>query len=119
LTTSRARVAMIVVGLLLALAAAGWSGQRWEPSSVAATRRPSKVVVFGITHLGWDDLDPGAMPNLDHLRATGALGALTVRSLSARPGVTGGYATVGAGTKVVADDPAGAAYDAPTPPQAR
>jgi hypothetical protein len=113
LTTVRARVALVVTAFVLASGVAVWSGGNAEPSSVAATRGASKVVLFGIPHVGLDDLASGRLPNLDRLVAGGgALAATSVRTQSGRPTTTEGYATLGAGTRVRADDQGGYAFDA-------
>ena len=115
LTTARGRVALILAGLLVAMAAATWSAGRAAPARVAlpaatAPTAPSagahagKVVLVGLPGLGWGDVGTGAMPNLDRLVAEGAAGAMNVRTLSSRPSVGEGYATLGAGSRVRAGD---------------
>lgn len=104
LTTSRSRLVLIVLALLLALAASAWSGSQWEPASVAPTRQAEKVLIFGVPGLAWTDLDTGAMPNLDRLSNEGALAAMSVRTRSRLPSVTEGYATIGAGSRISAGD---------------
>ncbi|HTJ74952.1 MAG TPA: glycosyltransferase [Acidimicrobiales bacterium] len=100
LTSRRARAGLIVVALLLAMAAAGWSGAAAPPASVAATGEADKVLLVGVPGLAWDDLGSGTLPNLDALVAGGAVGAMNVRTSSARPSVGEGYATLGAGSRV-------------------
>lgn len=113
LTTARARLALMLAVFVVASGLAVWSGGNAEPSSVAATRRASKVVIFGIPHLGLDDVAEHRLPNLDRLLAEGgAIAATSVRTQSGRPTTTEGYATLGAGTRVRAGDHGGYAFDA-------
>jgi len=117
LTSSAFRITLIVALAVLALGLALWSGNRWEPTSVAPTSRADKVVVFGMPHLAWNDIGHGELPNLDRLERTGAVAAMSVRTVSHNPSLAEGYATLGAGTRVSADGAAGASYDASTPLQ--
>ncbi len=89
-----------------------FGGGRAEPPSQALGVRAEKVVVFGIPRLSWDDVGTGRMPVLDRLIDQGAVAATSVRTLSSRPNTTEGYATLGAGTRVAADDLGGLAFDA-------
>jgi hypothetical protein len=114
LTSAAFRTAAIVVVTVLALGAALWSGSRWEPSSLAAASRADKVVVFGMPHLGWDDVGHGRLPNLDSMMRTGAVAAMSVRTVSHDPAVAEGYATLGAGTRVSVNGGGGEAYDSST-----
>ena len=113
LTSSRARVGLIGAALVVAVVLALWSGSRWEPDSVAAGPVvPGKVLLIGIPGLGFDDLGSGATPNLDRMVATGALGAMSVRTLSLHPRPSPeGYATLGAGSQVRAGAAAGDAVN--------
>lgn len=112
-TGQRMGAILVVFGVLMA--AMIWSGSRWEPSSVAPTKRPSKVVLFGAPKLGWEDIGSGAMPHLDALLERGAVAATSVRTIAGRPSTTEGYATVGAGTRVRAAADAAAAFDIDSP----
>ncbi len=105
LTSARARMAVVVGALVVALLAMLWSGSRWEADTVAAATTASRVLVVGIPGLGWDDVGNGTMPNLDRLVDKGALGAMSVRTGSAHPSVAEGYATLGAGARVRTADP--------------
>ena len=111
LSSAAARMAIIAAALVVGLAAALWSGSRSQPSSVAASRPASKVLLVGIPGLGFDDLGTGAMPVLDGLVDQGALAAMTVRTRSPDPAVTEGYATLGAGSRVTASNRHGVAAD--------
>lgn len=115
LTSARHRVAAILIGFAVLLGSMVWSGSRWEPSSVAPSATPSKVVIFGAPKLGWEDIGTGSMPNLDRLLAGGAVAATSVRTIAGRPSSTEGYATIGAGTRVRAGDDGGAAFDVDAP----
>ena len=112
LTSARQRVVATVVLFALLAGTALWSGGRQEPASVAASAAASKVVVFGIPKLGWDDIGTGALPNLDRLVRDGAVAATSVRTLAGRPTTAEGYASLGAGARVRADGMAGYAFDA-------
>ena len=114
LTSATTRLALIALALVLALGAALWSGTRWEPSSVAATSGARRVVIFGVPHLGWPDVRDGRMPNLERLARVGAVATMSVRTLSPHPSVTEGYATLGAGSRVKADDLGGVAEAVPS-----
>jgi hypothetical protein len=102
LVSTRARTAVVVAGLLLALLAASWSGSRAAPGSVAPRATADKVLLVGLPGLAWDDIGSGAMPNLDRLAAEGAVGAMNVRTRSDVPAVGEGYASLGAGSRVQA-----------------
>ena len=113
LTSPALRTALIVGAFLLASVAALVAGSGAEPESrPAATATASKVVVFGMPRLSWDDVGAGRLPTLDRLIDEGASAATSVRTLSPRPNVTEGYATLGAGTRVAAEDVGGFAFDA-------
>lgn len=115
LTSKGQRVGGILLAVTVVSAAMLWSGGRWEAASAASTDQASDVVVFGVPKLGWDDVGTGTMPNLDRLMAEGAVAATTVRTLGVRPSTAEGYATLGAGARVRADDFAGYAFEAAAP----
>jgi hypothetical protein len=108
-------MAIIVAVTLVALGVAFWSGSRWEPSSVPAKSQADKVVVFGMPNLAWSDVGHGRLPNLDGLVHTGAVAAMSVRTVSHDPAIAEGYATLGAGTRVETPGVGGAAYNAAAP----
>jgi hypothetical protein len=115
LTTPRQRIAIIVAISVLLGAWMLWSGDRWIPEAKPLADRPSKVVLFGMSHLSFDDLGSGDVPNLDRLRSGGAVAAMSVRTQSGRPTTVEGYATLGAGTRVRARADAADAFDASSP----
>lgn len=100
LTGERARLSMIALLTLSVLVWSLWSGGRFEPSSSQLPAKPSKVLLFGMPRLGFDDLAKGNTPVLDGLVARGALAAMSVRTMSGRPSTVEGYATLNAGTRV-------------------
>jgi len=110
-TSSTLRLGLILLAFLVASTLVLVSGSRAEPPSVTATRGAEKVVVFGMPRLTWDDVGTGRLPTLDRLIEEGAISATSVRTLSGRPNITEGYATLGAGTRVAADDVGGLALD--------
>ncbi|HUQ62871.1 MAG TPA: lipid II flippase MurJ [Acidimicrobiales bacterium] len=107
LTSSGFRLGALVTAFVVTVGAVGWTGNRWEPSSVAGRPGTAKVVLVGIPGLSLGDLSSGQTPNLDALVNDGALAAMSVRTLSRRPSEVEGYATLGAGGRVKA--PAGGA----------
>ena len=109
LTTSRGRMAAVVLLALLVMVTASWSGSRSAPASVAPTARAAKVLLVGLPGLRWDDVGTGAMPTLDRLAAGGAVGAMNVRTRSDVPTASEGYASLGAGSRVQAGPAADAA----------
>ena len=111
LTTARTRMALLAAALVVALVAATWSGSRAEPDSVDAAGPSRRVLVVGVQGLTFDDLAAGSVPNVSRLAGEGALGALSVRTLSARPSAAEGWATLGAGSRVRAGPPANDAVD--------
>ena len=63
----------------------------------------------------WDTLGIEAMPNINAIIADGAVAATTVRTLANHPSTVEGYATLGAGTRVRADERAADAVDTTGP----
>lgn len=112
LTSVRLRLALMAGLFLTASLGSLWSGARAEPSSLPAVQGAAKVVLFGMPRLSWDDVGTGRAPNLDRLVQEGASAATSVRTRSSRPSTVEGYATLGAGTRVTAEDLAGFAFDA-------
>lgn len=110
LTTPRHRLALVVLVTVVALVWALWSGSRWEPASEALATRPDKVVVFGMPHLGLDDIERGRTPQLDALIDDGALAAMSVRTFEGRPSTVEGYASLGAGARLRSHADGGVAY---------
>lgn len=113
LTSQRLRMAIIAITSVVFMVWMLWSGGRWEPSSNALSTKPSKVIIFGVPRLSFEDLQQGNTPNIDGLLNRGAVAAMSVRTMSGRPSTTEGYASLNAGTRVRADAIAGAsAYQA-------
>ncbi|HEX2849294.1 MAG TPA: glycosyltransferase [Acidimicrobiales bacterium] len=108
LTSRRTRLAIIAGALVVAAVASLWSAPRAVPSSVPASGRAAKVVVFGIPRLGWDDIGTGRLPNLDAAVRAGAVAVTSVRTASGTPTTTEGYASLGAGVRVKAERPSAA-----------
>ncbi|MBV8161568.1 MAG: hypothetical protein JO265_11655 [Acidimicrobiia bacterium] len=96
----RTRIAAAVALVLVLVGASMWSGARARPRDAAPSRRAAKVVVFGFPGLAWADLTHGQLPNLQALARRGAVGAMTVRTVSAAPSPAEGYASLGAGARV-------------------
>lgn len=113
LTSSAQRMAAIALLFVVLAGVAVWQGSRWEPSSVPPTKRPSKVLLYGVPRLALTDLGSGATPTLDRMRSEGAVAALFVRTLSRLPSASEGYATLGAGTRVAVESPAGYVTERP------
>jgi hypothetical protein len=116
LTSSRTRIGILGLALLIALGAMAWSGSAWEPSNVplgtTATAPRQKVVVFGMDHVGFEDFGRGNTPNLDRLAAEGAVASTSIRTLSRRSSTGEGFASLGASARISADDRSVLAYDA-------
>ena len=114
LTNPATRLVLAGLALALVLGAVLWSGGRWEAESVALAERPSRVLLFGMPGLRWEDVGTGRLPNLDRLLrgGNGAVAAMTVRTLSKEPSPVEAYATLGAGARVragqVAEEASGA-----------
>jgi hypothetical protein len=112
LTTGRTRMALLVAALVVALVATTWSGGRATPDGVTAAGAARRVLVVGVQGLTFDDLRAGSAPRVSRLAGQGAIGALSVRTLSAKPSAAEGWATLGAGSRVRAEAPASDAVDA-------
>jgi hypothetical protein len=106
-------VAIVAAFALVAGVALAW-GDRWLATGAPAPRA-ERVVLFGMPHLGLDDLGSGLTPNLDRMVAEGALAAMSVRTLSGRPATVEGYASLNAGTRVRAPLTSAEAYPAAAP----
>lgn len=101
--SSHKRIALVAGAWLLLAATALALAGRWESSGAPVARHDSKVLIFGIPHLGFRDLGPRTTPNLWRLITTdGAIAATSVRSKHTRPGTLEGYAALGAGSRVAA-----------------
>ncbi|MBV9254774.1 MAG: glycosyltransferase [Actinobacteria bacterium] len=119
LTSSRARITLLVVGLVASLGAMAWTGTTWEPKSVPLQSAGShsgrqKVVLFGMDHVGFEDFGRGNTPNLDRIAAEGAVASTSIRTLSRKSSTGEGFASLGASARIAADDRSVLAYDANT-----
>jgi hypothetical protein len=99
-------MAAVAVVAAVVVVASLWSGVRAQPTDRPAPA-VSKVVVFGFAGLSWDDLRHGPVPNVRALVGRGAVGAMTVRTVSRQPSVAEGYATLGAAARVKGPSAAG------------
>ncbi len=99
-TSARQRMtATLLVGALVVVTMVGLSSWK-QPTPVAQSETPNKVLIFGIPRLGIDDLAAGRMPNLSRLARTGAVSVNSTRTRSSQPSPVETYATIGAGTRV-------------------
>jgi hypothetical protein len=112
LTSARQRVGAVVLLFVVLAGASLFESSRSFPSSEAGPGGVRQVVLVGIPKLAWTDLDPQTMPVLHRLVRTGAVAATSVRTLSGQPTTVEGYATLGAGARVKADEQSVAAFDA-------
>lgn len=104
-TTARQRIALIVAAAVLLTTAAFVTARRAVPPSVAPSTQPARVVVFGWPGLSWADIGTGRHPTLDRLQREGAVAAMSVRTASKKPSALEAYATLGAGSRVMAQPP--------------
>jgi hypothetical protein len=114
LTKPAMRVLVIALVTALILGVMLWSGQRWQPTSIPLASTPKKVVVFGMGPITFADIGHGATPTFDSLAAGGALAAVSVRTATRHPTTTGGYLSLGAGSRLQAPVDSGVAYDSST-----
>jgi hypothetical protein len=114
-TTHRTRVVLSVGLAVVVLAAMLGTAQLVKLTGIPPTEHAQKVVVFGIPHLGLDDLSSGDVPTLDRLVDRGALAAASVRTYSTRPSTVEAYATLSAGTRVRSSGASADAFGLSTP----
>jgi glycosyltransferase involved in cell wall biosynthesis len=114
-TTPRQRMGLMIVSAVLFTALAIVTSGRWEPTSAVGATKASRVVIVGVPRLSLDDLGSGNVPEIDRLVSVGALGATSVRTLGGRPSTVEGYATLGAGARVRANDAGADAFAADAP----
>lgn len=114
LTSRPARVGLMVVTFVAAVLLAHLAARGSEPASSALLEaRSAPVLIVGMPGVRFDDLRD--MPNLSRLARAGAIGAMTVRTRTGYPTSVEGYATLGAGSRVDAEAPAGHAFNAGEP----
>ena len=116
LTTRAFRVGTMVVAFVAAVVLAHLAARSSEPGSrpllePRSSRAP--VLIVGMPGVRFSDLRE--MPNLSALAREGAVGAMTVRTRTGFPSSVEGYATLGAGSRVDAEAPAGQAFNAGEP----
>jgi len=104
LTTARQRVTAIVAAAAVIAVAGFWSATQWEAPNrpIVAPGAVNHVVLFALPALSWDDIEHGRAPNFVALSKRGALGGMTVRTISKEPSPLEAYASLGAGTRVKA-----------------
>ena len=100
LTSSRLRVGAVVATTALLCLIAPLLGAAQVPQTTPLGARPSRVLVFGMQPLSFDDLDRGITPNLTRLIDEGALGALSARTVTRTPTEGEGYLSMGAGARL-------------------
>ncbi|MCU1461543.1 MAG: hypothetical protein JWO37_1618 [Acidimicrobiales bacterium] len=105
-TTEGQRISAIVAAAVLIAMAGFWTSAHWEAPSrpLVAAGAVTRVVLLGLPGLSWDDIDRGRVPNFVALSERGALGAMTVRTISTNASPLEAYASLGAGTRVKATD---------------
>ncbi|MGY6499675.1 MAG: glycosyltransferase family 2 protein [Acidimicrobiales bacterium] len=100
LTSRRQRYVGLALVTLLVLVAMGVSSTRWQPTTEPLAATPDRVVVFGFAPHDFDDVGSAETPTLDRIRRDGAVGAMTIRTVSRRPSISEGYLTLGAGARL-------------------
>ncbi|MEY2569382.1 MAG: hypothetical protein QOE35_3911 [Actinomycetota bacterium] len=115
LTSSRQRIALMLVVVLAFTALAVYAGSSWEASSRGLPARYDRVVLFGVPRLSLDDVERGLTPNLDRLLHTQAMAAMSVRTFEGRPSTAEGYTALGAGARLRGRLAGGLAYAADAP----
>lgn len=75
-----------------------------KPRTEASAQDLGKVVVFAVPNLQLDDVESGAMPNLDRLSKRGAIAVLTVRTLPDRPNLVAAFSSLGAGNRTAGSE---------------
>jgi hypothetical protein len=99
-TTRRQRLGLLVAGTVLVCLAAPLLGSSRVPDTEPLGGGDRRVLVFGMQPLTFDDLERGVTPNLQRLIDRGAIGALSVRTVSRRPTASEGYLSLGAGARL-------------------
>ncbi len=107
LTSRGLRVSLMALLFVIACAAALLGGSTSDAAVVPLPPGVTKVVLFGVPGLSWDELRAGSMPVLSEIVATGAVAATNVRTgqgslddAARGPASSQGYATLGAGVRV-------------------
>lgn len=116
LTTRGLRIALIVAAFLAAVTLSHVGGRSAEPHSRPLTAEggdPAPILMVGMPGVRVGDVQ--SMSNLMRLASEGTVGALTVRTRTGYPSSTEAYATLGAGSRVDAETPAGLAFNSGEP----
>ncbi|MCU1496928.1 MAG: hypothetical protein JWM47_881 [Acidimicrobiales bacterium] len=113
LASGRLRRGLLALGLLAAIVASYFTAGWGRPATAPSGQDAGKVVIFGLTGVGIEDVNAESMPNLAALGRRGAMGMASPRTGGPRT-PTAAYATIGAGDKVAAYSPA----DVALPPDA-
>jgi hypothetical protein len=71
--------------------------------------------VFTLPGVTWADVEAGYMPNLALLAGNGAVGSISVRTVSSRTTYASGFTTIGAGTRMDGGTSTGGVVDEGTP----
>lgn len=116
LTSRRLRIGLMVIAFFVAVTLSHVGAQAAEPPSRPLT--PPRAGAGPILMIGLPGVqiaDVRGMPNLSRLASEGAVGALTVRTRSGYPTTSEAYATLGAGSRVDTETPAGLAFNSVEP----
>jgi hypothetical protein len=105
LTSSRFRIGAAALALVLIASALLFSGARHARPKGTTQGPASKVVIFGMPGLTWDELRTQT-PNLRRLVDEGSIAAQMVKTTSGNPATQESYASLGAGAPVKAGLPA-------------
>ena len=111
LTSSRFRIGVALLSLIVLAGALLFSGAQHAKPKGATQPRASKVVIFGMPGLTWEELRTQT-PNLKEMANDGAAADLMVKTASTSPSTHEGYASLGAGNPVRASLPSALALPA-------
>jgi hypothetical protein len=114
LTSRRFRVGVALLILTVFAGALLFSGARQAKPKGVVQGRASKVVIFGMPGLTWEELRTRT-PNLEAMAKAGAAADLMVKTASTTPSTHEGYASLGAGSPVRANPLSSLALPADAP----
>ena len=86
------RIGAIAAISMLVIAGGGGTGRAQESCS--------RVVIFTLPGVTWEEVERVDPPNLQALVDSGAMGSMSVRTNSSRTTYASGFATIGAGTRM-------------------